>query len=91
MKNRCGQYSMREIEEKFNEENCIGYLMKKSLFLDPDSRYFDAAIIAWNLYVSELKQSIKDTSSRLLESFRILKITSENVFYILRYTTIYLE
>lgn len=47
--------------------------------------------IAWNPYVSELKQSIKNTSSRLLESFRILKITSEDVSYILRYTTIYLK
>ena len=47
--------------------------------------------IAWNPYISELKQSIKNTSSRLLESFRILKITSEDVSYILRYTTIYLK
>lgn len=47
--------------------------------------------IAWNPYISELKQSIKNTSSRLLESFRILKITSEDVSYILSYTTIYLK
>lgn len=47
--------------------------------------------IAWNPYISELNQSIKNTSSRLLESFRILKITSEDVSYILRYTTIYLK
>lgn len=47
--------------------------------------------IAWNPYVSELKQSIKNTSSRLLESFRILKITNEDVSQILRYTTVYLK
>ena len=47
--------------------------------------------IAWNPYISELKQSIKNTSSRLLESFRILKITNEDVSHILRYTTVYLK
>ncbi|RKW52404.1 MAG: transposase [Lachnospiraceae bacterium] len=47
--------------------------------------------IAWNPYISELKQSIKNTSSRLLESFRTLKITNEDVSHILRYTTIYLK
>lgn len=47
--------------------------------------------IAWNPYISELKHSIKNTSSRLLESFRILKITNEDVSQILRYTTVYLK
>lgn len=47
--------------------------------------------IAWNPYISELKQSIKNTSSRLLESFRTLKITNEDVSHILRYTTVYLK
>ena len=47
--------------------------------------------LAWNPYVKELKQTIKNTSSKLLESFRRLKITEEDVSYILRYTTIYLE
>ena len=47
--------------------------------------------IAWDPYISELKQSIKNTSSRLLESFRTLKITNEDVSHILRYTTIYLK
>ena len=44
--------------------------------------------LAWNPYVKELKQTIKNTSSKLLESFRRLKITEEDVSYILRYTTI---
>ena len=47
--------------------------------------------LAWNPYVKELKQTIKNTSSKLLESFRRLKVTEEDVSYILRYTTIYLE
>ena len=47
--------------------------------------------LAWNPYVKELKHTIKNTSSKLLESFRRLKVTEEDVSYILRYTTIYLE
>ena len=39
----------------------------------------------------EIKQSIKNTSSRLLESFRQHAITDEDVSRILRYTTVYLE
>ena len=40
--------------------------------------------VVWNPIIKEIKQSIKNTSSRLLESFRRLH-------YILRYTTVYLE
>lgn len=47
--------------------------------------------LAWNPYVKELKQTIKNTSSGLLESFRGLTVTEEDVSYILRYTTLYLE
>lgn len=47
--------------------------------------------IAWNPYIKELKQSIKNTSSWLLESFRRQTVTSEDVSYIQRYTTVYLE
>ena len=36
-------------------------------------------------------QSIKNTSSRLLESFRQQTITNEDVWYITRYTTVYLK
>lgn len=41
--------------------------------------------------VKTIKQSIKNTSSRLLESFRRRPITDEDVSYISRYTTIHLE
>ena len=47
--------------------------------------------LAWNPYVKELKQTIKNTSSELLESFRRLTVTEEDVSCILRYTTVYLE
>ena len=38
-----------------------------------------------------IRQSKKNTSSRLLESFRRHTVTDEDVFYITRYTTVYLE
>lgn len=47
--------------------------------------------IAWNPLVEEISQSIKNTSSRLLESFRRQTVTDEDVSYICRYTTVYLE
>ena len=47
--------------------------------------------LAWNPLRKEIKQSIKNTSSRLLESFRRQPITDEDVLYIQRYTTVYLE
>lgn len=47
--------------------------------------------LAWNPYIKELKQTIKNTSSGLLESFRRLTVTDEDVSYTLRYTTVYLE
>ena len=39
----------------------------------------------------EIRQSIKNTSSWLLESFRRHTVTDEDVSYITRYTTVYLE
>ena len=47
--------------------------------------------IAWCPLIKEIKQSIKNTSSRLLESFRRQTVTDEDVLYIQRYTTVYLE
>lgn len=47
--------------------------------------------LAWNPLRKEIKQSIKNTSSRLLESFRRQTVTDEDVLYIHRYTTVYLE
>lgn len=47
--------------------------------------------LAWSPLIREIHQSIKNTSSRLLESFRHHTVTNEDVSYITRYTTIYLE
>ena len=47
--------------------------------------------LAWNPAVKETGQSKKNTSSRLLESFRRQTVTDEDVLYIQRYTTVYLE
>ena len=47
--------------------------------------------LAWNPFITELGQSIKNTSSGLLESFRQQTITEEDVSYIFGYTTVYLE
>ena len=47
--------------------------------------------LAWSPLIREIGQSIKNTSSRLLESFRQQTVTDEDVLYIKRYTTVYLE
>lgn len=47
--------------------------------------------LAWNPFIKEIKQSIKNTSSRLLESFRRQTVTDEDVLYITRHTSVYLE
>lgn len=47
--------------------------------------------LAWSPLIRETDQSIKNTSSRLLESFRSKTVTDEDVLYIQRYTTVYLE
>lgn len=44
-----------------------------------------------NKLIRRIKQSIKNTSSRLLESFRRQTVTDEDVSYILQYTTMHLE
>ena len=47
--------------------------------------------LAWNPLLRKIKQSIKNTSSRLLESFRSHLITDEDVLYIQKHTSVYLE
>lgn len=47
--------------------------------------------LAWCPLIKKIKQSIKNTSSRLLESFRRQIVTDEDVLYIERYTSVYLE
>ena len=47
--------------------------------------------LAWSPYIKELHQTLKNTSSMLLESFRQKIVTDEDVSYTMRYTTIYLK
>lgn len=47
--------------------------------------------LAWNPLIKEINQTIKSTSSKLLESFRRDLVTDEDVRYIKKYTTVYLE
>ena len=47
--------------------------------------------LSWCPMIKEIQQSIKNTSSRLLESFRRQTVTDEDLLYIQRYTTVYLE
>lgn len=47
--------------------------------------------LSCNKLVKAIGQSIKNTSSRLLESFRRQPITDEDVLHISKYTTVHLE
>lgn len=47
--------------------------------------------LAWNPLVREIGLNVKNTSSRLLKSFRRQTVTDEDVLYIQRYTLVCLE
>lgn len=47
--------------------------------------------LAWTPLGKKMDQSIKSTSSRLLESFRSHQVTDEDVRYIQKHTSVYLE
>lgn len=48
-------------------------------------------MVAWNPLLKQIKQTMKETSSRLLESFRGHSITQEDEEYIARHTKVHLE
>ena len=75
--------------EHLNSKNSTA--MKNHYLVTQISDILMQLYLAWNPYVKELKQTIKNTSSGLLESFRRQTVTEEDVFYTLRYTTVYLE
>lgn len=87
-----------DFDNQKNEIYRIGHLnsknsnaMKNHYLLTQIADILMQLYVAWNPYIRELKQTIKNTSSWLLESFRRQTVTSEDVSYIQRYTTIYLE
>lgn len=75
--------------EHLNSRNATG--MKNHYLLTQIADIIMQIYLAWNPLRKEIKQSIKNTSSRLLESFRRQTVTMEDVSYIQRYTTVYLE
>ena len=75
--------------EHLNSKNSNA--MKNHYLLTQISDILMQLYLAWNPYIKKLKQTIKNTSSGLLESFRGLTVTAEDVLYIFRYTTRYLE
>lgn len=75
--------------EHLNSRN--GNAMKNHYLFTQIADILMQIYLAWNPYVKELKQSKKNTSSWLLESFRRQTVTKEDVEYITRYTTVYLE
>jgi len=75
--------------EHLNSRNSNG--MKNHYLLTQVADIIMQLYLAWLPLIKEIKQSIKNTSSRLLESFRRQTVTDEDVSYITRYTTVYLE
>lgn len=65
--------------------------MKNHYLLTQISDILMQLYLACNKLVKEIKQSIKNTSSRLLESFCRKPITDEDVSRISRYTTMHME
>lgn len=75
--------------EHLNSKNSNA--MKNHYLITQISDILMQLYLAWNPYIKKLKQTKKNTSSWLLESFRRQTITKEDVSYIFRYTTVYLE
>jgi len=65
--------------------------MKNHYLLTQISDILMQLYLCCNKLVKEIHQSIKNTSSRLLESFRRRFITEEDVSFITKYTTVRLE
>lgn len=65
--------------------------MKNHYLLTQISDIIMQLYLSWNKYIKEIKQSIKNTSLRLLESFRRDPIIDEDVKQITKYITIHLE
>lgn len=80
-----GQYRIEHLNSKHSNA------MKNHYLLTQISDIVMQLYLAWNPYIKELGQSVKNTSSWLLESFRRQPVTEEDVCYISRRTSVYLE
>ena len=70
-----GVYRIEHLNSKNNTA------MKNHYLLTQISDILMQLYLAWNPYIRELKQTIKNTSSGLLESFRRQPVTEEDVSY----------
>lgn len=75
--------------EHMNSRNTNG--MKNHYLLTQIADILMQLYLACSKLVKAIGQSIKNTSSRLLESFRRHPITDEDVLHISKYTTVHLE
>lgn len=75
--------------EHINSKNSNA--MKNHYLLTQVSDLLMQLYLAWNPFIRKIGQSKKNTSSRLLESFRRQTVTDEDVSHIQRYTSVYLE
>ena len=86
---KMGGYGIILTIEHLNSKNSNA--MKNHYLLTQISDILMQLYLTWNPYIKELKQTIKNTSSWLLESFQRQTVTKEDVSYIFRYTMVYLE
>ena len=75
--------------EHLNSRNPVA--MKNHYLLTQIADILMQLYLRSNEMVKEYRQGIKNTSSRLLESFRRQTVTVEDVLYIERRTSVYLE
>ena len=75
--------------EHINSKNSTA--MKNHYLITQISDIIMQLYLAWNPLIDSIKQSIKNTSSRLLESFRRQTVTDEDVSYTKKYRLVYLE
>lgn len=80
-----GQYRISHINSRNSRA------MKNHYLLTQIADIVMQLYLCWSPMIREVGQSIKNTSSRLLESFRRHTITKEDVLYIERYTAVYLS
>lgn len=97
---KCGRKRWKIENEGFNTQKNILYKIEHLNSKNPNAmknHYLltQIADILMQLYLAgtevlkELKQTIKNTSSRLLETFRRAIVTDEDVSYIKKYTTVH--
>lgn len=97
---KCGRKRWKIENEGFNTQKNILYkiehlnsknpnAMKNHYLLTQITDILMQLYLAGTKVLKELKQTIKNTSSRLLETFRRATVTGEDVSYIKKYTTVH--